>query len=145
MGVTLKSHIDNRNITPGVMALMQLQAVEAIALAMDNDRIGHFDENSFVFDHSSKQLHFMPQRGSLWSEKEAVKNYGDILLNTIIASPHHPRRLIDIARLCIEGSIDNLGDLHLKLERRLSDTIYVPLLTIIALLLILLWWLNAHA
>lgn len=87
----------------------------------------------------------MPQRGSLWSEKEAVKNYGDILLNTIIASPHHPRRLIDIARLCIEGSIDNLGDLHLKLERRLSDTIYVPLLTIIALLLILLWWLNAHA
>ena len=73
MGVTLKSHIDNRNITPGVMALMQLQAVEAIALAMDNDRIGHFDENSFVFDHSSKQLHFMHSAAAYGARKRPLK------------------------------------------------------------------------
>lgn len=124
---------------------MQLDAVEAITLAMSHGRVVRFDESSFTFDNSGSSLEFTPQcEGNDLSEKEAVRTYGEILSHTITASPGHPRRLAAIARLCIDGDINNLEELHLRLERRISDTIYIPLLAFIAILLLSLWWLNAH-
>lgn len=62
-----------------------------------------------------------------------------------MASPARPRRLLAIAAGCIAGRYASLDDVHLALERRLSDTIYIPLIVVIILLLALLYWLNLNA
>ena len=47
-----------------------------------------------------------------------------------------------IAQSCINGEIEELDDLLLQLEKRVSNTIYVPLIVIVLALLVLLWCLN---
>ena len=76
------------------------------------------------------------------TEQEVVAQFGEVLLNAIIASPHHPKRLIALAQQCIRGEITHLDDLDLRLERRLSNTISIPLIALILALLLLLYTLS---
>lgn len=143
MGVTLATLIQQHHITPSVMVLMQQQAVEAIALAFQEEgRVGDFDEYAFEFDPQFKHTDFKPSTHEFINEATAIARYGKVLLATIEASPHKPRRLVAIARQCSGGQIESLNELHLQLQRSMSNPIYITLITLITLLLGLLWWLN---
>ena len=124
------------------MALMQQPAVEAIMFTFNHGKIGGLDEECFVFSDDFSQLHITPHDASTLDERGAIAAYGDVLLNCIIASPHHPKRLLAIAHDCIDGRMTSLDDLHLQLERRLSNTIYVPIILIILVSMGVLYWLN---
>ena len=128
------------------MALMQQPAVEAITLALGPDgTVGHFDAQTIVFDPALKHIALHPCPQPRLDEQAAIARYGTLLKATVMASPARPRRLLAIAADCIAGRYASLDDVHLALERRLSDTIYIPLIIVILLLLALLYWLNLNA
>lgn len=128
------------------MALMQQPAVEAITLALGPDgTVGHFDAQTIVFDPALKHIALHPWPQPRLDEQAAIARYGTLLKATVMASPARPRRLLAIAADCIAGRYASLDDVHLALERRLSDTIYIPLIIVILLLLALLYWLNLNA
>lgn len=147
MGKTLAQLIAAGQVTPRVMALMQQPAVEAIALLRDgySNDAGLLDEASFVFSDDLKHISISPSKGGVATERSDVQAYGDALIDALISAPVRPKRLVKIARQCIDGEISELGDLHLRLEKRVSNSIYVPLIFIILGLLALLWWLNRSA
>lgn len=147
MSKTLAQLIAAGEVTPRVMAMMQQPAVEAIALLRDgySNDAGLLDENSFVFSDDLKHISINPGDAGVATERTDVQAYGDALINALISAPVRPKRLVNIAQQCISGEISELGELHLKLEKRVSNTIYVPLIFIILGLLALLWWLNRSA
>ncbi|MGM9869378.1 MAG: hypothetical protein ACI30R_07115 [Sodaliphilus sp.] len=138
MSISLRTLIDERQVNARVMALLQQRAVPAIIEAREKGKLGTLSENSFIFSSDCRKMEMvLPEAGHI-SEQEVVAQFGEVLLNAIIASPHHPKRLIAIARQCISGEITRLDDLDLRLERRLANTIYIPLIAIILALLLLL-------
>ncbi len=122
---------------------MQQPAVEAVVMAFNENRVGAIDTTSFVFSENLHKLHIIPANDDSIDEKSAIRAYGHALMACITSSHTQPKRLIKIATDCINGHIDNFNDLHLALERRMSNTIYIPLIIILALLFALLWWLNS--
>ncbi len=139
MPVCLQTLIENRMVNTRVMALLQQRAVAAITEARQRGETGAIDARSFVFDDDFRTLDIYPTGTTPATEREVVAAYGEALLDAVIASPSHPKRLIQIARQCISGEISDLALLDLRLERRLSDTIYLPLIAIILTLLFILY------
>lgn len=122
-----------------VMALLQQRAVAAITEARERGETGAISAQSFVFDDDFRTLDIFPTGTTPATEREVVAAYGEALLDAVITSPSHPKRLIQIAHQCISGEISDLALLDLRLERRLSDTIYLPLIAIILTLLFILY------
>lgn len=128
------------------MALMQQPAVEAITLAFAPDgTVGDFGPESLHFNPALKHIALHPAQQPRLDEQAAIARYGTLLEAAVVASPTRPRRLLAIAAGCIAGRYTSLDHVHLALERRTSDTIYIPLIVIILLLLALLYWLNLNA
>lgn len=142
MSISLQTLIRRRKVNTRVMALLQQHAVEAIIQARERGETGIVDESSFVFSHDFRTMEVYTLLPNGASEREVVQAFGEVLLNAIIASPHHPKRLIAIAQACLQGHITDLADLDLRLERRLANTIYLPLIAIILSLLLLLYHLH---
>ena len=139
MPICLQTLIENRAVNTRVMALLQQRAVAAITEARERGETGAIDARSFVFDDDFRTLDIYPTSTTPATEREVVAAYGEALLDAVIASPSHPKRLIQIAHQCISGEISDLALLDLRLERRLSDTIYLPLIAIILTLLFILY------
>ena len=146
MSKTLAQLIAAGKVTPRVMALMQQPAVEAIEALRDgySNDAGLLREESFVFSDDLKRVTVIPATGGTATERADIQAYGDALLNALISTPARPKRLVAIAQECVNGEIDDLDDLLLRLEKRVSNTIYVPLIVIILALLLLLWCLNRY-
>lgn len=137
--VSLHTLIQSREVNTRVMALLQQRAVPAIARARDCGNLGGIDAASITFDTDFSHIEVTPAAGVVATEAEVVAMFGSVLLDAVLATGHHPRRLIAIARECVSGEISALSDLDLRLERRLSDTIYIPLIIIVLALLALLY------
>ena len=88
-----------------VMALLQQRAVAAITEARERGETGAIDARSFVFDDDFRTLDIYPTGTTPATEREVVAAYGEALLDAVIASPSHPKRLIQIAHQCISGEI----------------------------------------
>ncbi len=146
MSKTLAQLIAAGKVTPRVMALMQQPAVEAIEALRDgySNDAGLLREESFVFSDDLKRVTVIPATGGSATERADIQAYGDALLNALISTPARPKRLVAIAQECVNGEIDDLDDLLLRLEKRVSNSIYVPLIVIILALLLLLWCLNRY-
>ena len=146
MSKTLAQLIAAGKVTPRVMALMQQPAVEAIEALRDgySNDAGLLREESFVFSDDLKHVTVIPATGGIATERADIQAYGDALLNALISTPARPKRLVAIAQECVNGEIDDLDDLLLRLEKRVSNSIYVPLIVIILALLLLLWCLNRY-
>ena len=142
MSISLRTLIDKRNVNARVMALLQQRAVPALIEARNRGEEGTLSENSFIFSSDCRKIEMVVPDAEHATEQEVVAQFGEVLLNAIIASPHHPKRLIALAQQCIRGEITHLDDLDLRLERRLSNTIYIPLIALILALLLLLYTLS---
>ena len=144
MSKTLAQLIAQGAVTPKVVALMQQPAVEAIETLREgySNDAGVLSDKSFVFSDDMKHVTVIPAAGGTATERDDIQAYGDALLNTLISTPARPKRLMAIAQSCINGEIDELDDLLLQLEKRVSNSIYVPLIVIVLALLVLLWCLN---
>ena len=144
MSRNLAQLIAAKKVTPRVMALMQQPAVEAIEQLRDSysNDAGLLTDKSFVFSDDMKSVTVIPAVGGTATERDDIQAYGDALLNALISTPARPKRLMAIAQSCINGEIEELDDLLLQLEKRVSNTIYVPLIVIVLALLVLLWCLN---
>lgn len=137
--VSLLSLIRRREVNTRVMALLQQRAVPAIARARNCGRLGGISAGSIAFSADFSHIEVTPDTGAAATEAEVVAMFGAVLLDAVLATPHRPRRLVAIARQCAAGDIRTLSDLDLRLERRLSDTIYIPLIIIVLALLALLY------
>lgn len=142
MSISLKTLIDKREVNTRVMALLQQRSVAAIYEVRQKGETGTIDERSFVFSDDFRSMEIYPVGNTHADERQIVAAFGEVLLNAVIASPNHPKRLIKIANDCTNGEIRDLDDLDLRMERRLSDTIYIPLIAIILALLFLLYYLS---
>lgn len=139
MPVSLETLIARREVNTRVMVLIQQRAVPAIANMRAHGETGGISARSFVFSDDFRTLAIRPISGTHTTEQEAVAEFGQQLLRAIEASPHQPPRLVKIAQDCTDGKIRDLATLDLRLERRLSDTIYIPLIAIVLLLLLILY------
>ncbi len=139
MPVSLKELIARRAVNTRVMALLQQHAVEAIAEARSHGNVGHIDECSIEFTDDFRTISIHPAPGTQATEQEVVAEFGQLLLHAMEASPHQPKRLVKIAHACINGKVRHLAELDLRLERRLADTIYIPLIVLIVALLSILY------
>ena len=97
MPICLQTLIENRMVNTRVMALLQQRAVAAITEARERGETGAIDARSFVFDDDFRTLDIYPTGTTPATEREVVAAYGEALLDAVIASPSHPKRLIQIA------------------------------------------------
>ena len=72
-----------------------------------------------------------------------VKDYGNIVAELLTQLPYVNHSVTRLVEQCRQGKFSSMGDVMIAVEKRKSNTIYVPLIIIIALLLALLVWLNA--
>ncbi|MDO4511061.1 MAG: hypothetical protein Q4B68_04490 [Bacteroidales bacterium] len=142
--ISLEELITRREVNTRVMALLQQRAVAALIQLRAEGETGAISARSFIFSDDFRTLHIHPVSATPASEQQVVAAFGEALLDAVIASPSHPKRLIAIATACTSGEIRDLDDLDLRLERRLSDTIYLPLIAIILACLILLYCFSSR-
>lgn len=141
-------------ITPSVVALMRLPAVEALleahssgrpATAALRNKFGepckqHEPYSSrnvdFFFDNAQRHITAVTQPDV--DERLATAEYGRLL--TIIAQKHPvPRRITRIAQRCESGEITTIPALRLALERSESTPVYLTLIAALAAALAALW------
>lgn len=139
MPISLNELIAKRAVNTRVMALLQQHALQAIAEARDGGCMGRIDEHSVVFADDFRTLSIHPTPGTQATEQEIVAAFGRLLLHAMEASPHQPKRLVKIAHNCTSGKVQQLAELDLLLERRLADTVYIPLIVLIVALLAILY------
>lgn len=140
MSVSLQQLIDHNRVTPRVLTLMQQTAIEAIEQYRAEGGKGLVTTHAFVFSDDLRALRFAPlDESPAPYERADLRAYGDVLMNAIIATKTRPKRLIAIAQECINGDFSDYDDLVLALEKRMSNTIYIPIIAIVLILLLLMW------
>ncbi len=140
--VSLGQLVAERRVTARTLVEMQQKAAEMLAQARAEGLLGQPTAQSFLFGRNGRLSMVAPPASPPVSEQQAVRAYGDVLLDALIASSHRPKRLTALATACVQGEIATLEQLELQLERRMERPIYWRLIALIALLLALLWWLS---
>ena len=132
-------------ISPRQVALMQQPAVEAIALAREQGWNAPLTPEAIIIDEDSKTVTIDTTQSAATqqpSDLDDVRAYGKSLNLILEATPTSPRKLKTIATRCVNAKYGNLGEVHLALEKRVSNTIYVPIIIFIIAAMVLIWWLN---
>ena len=131
-------------ITPRQVALMQQPAVEAIVAARVQGWTGELTPKVIIFNDSrSIAIDTSGPNCADLDDRDDVRAYGKALNLLLEAAPTAPRKLKDIAARCANGGYENVGEVHLALEKRVSNTIYIPLIIFIIAAIALLWLLNS--
>lgn len=145
MAHTLQELLEKKDISPKVLALIQQELLDDLAHVKTGYRL------------TPEKIMISTDRKKVWLEKTPleeeskvitedptliVKEYGNILLNVVEASPIPSKKLERIARNCISGELGSINEVQLAIEKRISNTLYTPILIAIAILLAILAYLN---
>lgn len=140
--VTLDSIIAANKVSPLILEILQHALLEAIASRHPDGAAAHgtLSAAAIILD-SNLSIAITPADTREVSVADDIRAYGEILLSAL--STHHGgKRLTHIAQACATGSVHSFPELALMLEKRISNSIYIPLIIAILGLIALLACLN---
>ncbi len=141
--VPLNSIIESRLVTSRTLDFIQHELVDALAeRRLPGEACGSIDASCVLVGNSYSSIMIAPKDDELQTEQDDLENYGRILKDAISTRSGN-RGLHIVADKCLNGEITTIGELALCLEKRISNTIYIPLIVLIAGLIGVLIWLNA--
>ena len=146
MNNSLKDIISRKDVSPKVLALLQRQLLDEL-LNLETEYTLTPEHIIISEDRKKIWLDNFPEftgneEDSTPNYRQLIKEYGSILRDALAVTPNPSPRLEKIAHRCIEGDYESIPELQLALEKRISNTIYIPLLIILAILIFILAWFS---
>ncbi|MCH4155209.1 MAG: hypothetical protein LKF31_02790 [Muribaculaceae bacterium] len=160
----LQNLIDEKKVTPRVLALLQHEVLDAIAarwwgndesdLVSDSNASyegsepaqapsGEILASGINIDLKTREVTLSPVGDKPSTMAADIAAFGKILKDALAVTPTANKRLLSIAEQCISGGFAGFGHLQLAIEKRVSNSIYIPLIFLIIILVTLLAWLNS--
>ncbi len=140
---TLRDIIDKRKVSPVIMKLLQYDLVDIMIL---HDGVSSLSPLDIIVNESTSSISLRDSEhnDNILSAEDMMYQYG-VLLHEVLESNKRkaPARLLRIASKCINMEYATIYDLQLELEKRISNTIYIPIIVFIIALMAILAWLNA--
>lgn len=152
-GPSLRQLIDEKKITPQVLASLQHQLIDAMEYIQANHIVHRpLRPEMIIFTENIGNLKLIDvgfeQKKYLEPEvlSEDIYNYGRLLGEVLDAVPAKMPHLRRIALRCADPvpsrRYHDVQDLHLALEKRSSNQLYVFLIVFLIIMLGVLAWLN---
>lgn len=149
-GYSLRRLIDEKRLTPRIVKRLQTQLLDALDYIQENHIIHHpITPESIIFTEYNENLKLInvgyDQTSSL-SEQDThrdIESYGKVLAEVLDNLPESLPRLRRIANKAQDTSrpYRSFVDLQLDMQRRSSVTVYLLISALIALLLVLIFFL----
>lgn len=150
-GYSLRRLIDEKRLTPKIVHRLETQLLDALEYIQENHIIHHsITPDKIIFTEYNENLKLIDvgydQTSSLSEQDTAkdIQSYGKVLNEVLDHLPASLPRLRKIANKCLDRQrpFPNIPEIKLAVERRSSSTIYILLCSFIALMVILLVFLN---
>lgn len=154
-GDSLRKLIDENRITPEILDKIKNELVDAIDYIQRNHIVHHpirpetiyFTENignlKLIDVGFDQRQHLEPADAS-----EDIYNYGKVLTEVLDHLPEKQPNLRHVAQRCTEDDpkkrYRDVQDLHLAIERRSSNQLYILLIIFLLIMIGLLAWLNTN-
>lgn len=131
------------HLTPKLLTNIQYNLIDTIAFLQENDIPHKLEYNNLMIDRESGILKIIiTDSTDEQPEKNDIMFFGTILRLVLKKIPGKNNRLNKIADNCVNGEYQNIGDLQLDLEKYSSNSIYIPVILLLSLLIGILYWLN---
>lgn len=140
----LSEIIDGNLVNAHTLDFVQHEVVDAMACRHTGNEsaVGVIDSEAILAGLAYTSVVLVPKGNEVQTEADDVRSYG-LILRDVVASRRGNGHLRKIAEQCIGGEISTFGDLALALEKRISNTIYLPLIALIVILIgVLIWYAN---
>ena len=152
-GDSLRKIMDENRVTPEIIDKLRHDLVDAIAYIQRNHIVHHpirpetiiFTENVGnlkLIDVGFDQLQHMEPADI----SEDMYNYGKVLSEALEMLPEKNQALMKVAKRCTDPDpskrFHDVQDLHLALEHRSSNQLYILLIVFLTVMILLLAWLN---
>lgn len=153
-GKSLRSLIDEKLITPEIIDQLRNQLVSALDYIQTNHIIHHpIRPERIIFTEIGGKLKLIDvgfdQRENLElaEASEDIYNYGKVLLEVLDNSDIKYPHLRKVAERCINANHSNryrdIQELHLALEQRTSNRLYILCIIFLAIMTLFLAWFNS--
>lgn len=149
-GYSLRRLIDEKRLTPRIVKRLQTQLPAALEYIQENHIIHYpITPDSIIFTEYNENLKLInvgyDQTASLSEQdtKEDIHSYGKVLSEVLDNLPESQPRLRKIANKAMskDHPYRSILDLQLDLQRRSSTSVYLILAALVALLLVLVFFL----
>lgn len=149
-GYSLRRLIDEKRLTPRIVQRLRTQLIDALDYIQENHIIHHpITPDSIIFTEYNENLKLInvgyDQTASLSAQDTAadIRSYGEVLGEVLDNLPESLPRLRRVADRATDPShpYRSFLDLQLDMQRRSSVALYVCLAAIIALMLLVVWFL----
>lgn len=153
-GKSLRRLIDEDRVTPEILNKIRTNLVDAIDYIQRNHIVHHpirpetiyFTENvgnlKLIDVGFDQRQHLEPADAS-----EDIFNYGKVLSEVLDKIPEKHLHLRHVAQRCMDPDpkkrYRDIQDLHLAIEHRSGNSLYILLIVFLSLMIILLAWLNS--
>lgn len=150
-GYSLRRLIDEKRLTPKIVYRLQTQLLDAMQYIQENHIVHHpITPDNIIFTEYNENLKLtnvgydQHSRISTQDAMADIRSYGEVLSEVLDHLPTSMPRLRRIATKCKAGdkAFSTVADIQLAMERRDSAQIYWLLISFIAAMLLLLFWLT---
>lgn len=154
-GDSLRKLIDENRITPQILAKLQHELVDAIDYIQTNHIVHHpIRPETIVFTENIGNLKLIDVGYDQAKNLEPadadtdIQSYGRVLSEVLDHVPAKLPTLRKVAARCCDPNprhrYSDVQELHLALERRNSNQLYILLIVFLSLMILLLAWLNVR-
>lgn len=149
-GYSLRRLIDEKRLTPKIVHRLQTQLLDALDYIQENHIIHHpITPDSIIFTEYNENLKLInvgydqSERLSEQDTREDIKAYGEVLGEVLDNLPEALPRLRKISNKCLDKQrpYRSFVDLQLDMERRSPLYVYLFISILIAILLLLVFYL----
>lgn len=142
-GETLDDILRNNQLTPRLLTNIQYNLIDTIAFLQECGIPHKLDFSNLLINSESGILKIIiTDCTDKQTEESDIKFFGTVLELMLGKIPGKHNRLNKIADKCIKGNYHNTGELQLELEKYSSNTIYIPIIVLLIILLSILYWVN---
>lgn len=140
---TLDDVLRDSQLTPKLLANIEYNLIDTIAFLQECGTPHKLEYQNLLINRESGILKIIITGYSdKCTEEDDIIFFGTVLELILSKIPVKHNRLKKIAKKCVSGEYHNTGDLQLELEKYSSNTIYIPIIALLAILLAILYWLN---
>ena len=150
-GYSLRRLIDEKRLTPKIVNRLQTQLLDAMEYIQEN-KVAHapISPESIIFTEYNENLKLAnvgyAQKDCLTikDSQEDIKSFGRIINEVLDHLPTTLPRLRKIAKKCEEENTPyhSIADIHMAIERRNSNQLYILLCIFIAIMASILVWFS---
>lgn len=150
-GYSLRRLIDEKRLTPRILQRLQTQLLDALEYIQENHIVHNpITPETIIFTEYNENLKLMnvgyakESHISAADAREDIRSYGKIINEVLDHVPTSLPRLRRIANKCSDSShpYRSVSDLHLAVERRNSNQLFIFICSFIVLMIAILIWLT---